>query len=420
MNWVNNFDSCIKDVFLKENILDSNNEKINKVFRELKNLKKSGDKYKFIENAKREEGKNSIKDIYNKIYDYASKYNDLLLKDSTKIENLIENNYYTKLEISAVSNFWNHQTGILFDKKSNNVFITVNTKDDYNYKINGMEVKVKNIIYKDLSIKYYAQSNSRSSSSIYNSTANNELRNKVGNASNNENSGFIFVFETVGQNEYKYIGKYITKKEVIEKHDVITKNKIIEKNKEIQKEQKVTLSLLCFELVKYEKLSAIEKSDILKYSEFNNIKNFESIINDEIPSTEIEEKRALVKVRWQQGKWRKELMNKYNNSCVLTNIKHNDLLIASHIKPYNKCKKDEACDIENGLLLSALADKLFDKELMSFDEEGKIIFSKELKDNNDLLKIQEHIDLNFKLIMTEKMRSYMKYHYKNQFIDNKK
>lgn len=113
-------------------------------------------------------------------------------------------------------------------------------------------------------------------------------------------------------------------------------------------------------------------------------------------------------------------MNKYNNSCVLTNIKHNDLLIASHIKPYNKCKKDEACDIENGLLLSALADKLFDKELMSFDEEGKIIFSKELKDNNDLLKIQEHIDLNFKLIMTEKMRSYMKYHYKNQFIDNKK
>ncbi|WP_412032662.1 HNH endonuclease [Malacoplasma muris] len=402
MNWVTNFDDCIKDVFIKENIYDSNNEKINKVFKDLKNLKKSGDKYKFIENAKRDDSKNSIKDIYKIIYDYASKNKDLLLDNSTKVDNLVPGAYYTKKEISAVSNFWNQQTGILFDKELNNVFITVNTKDNYEYMVNSIKEEVKNIIDKNFNIKYYAQSNGHSSSSIYNSTANNELRNKIGDMSKDGNSGFIFAFEAIDVNKYKYLGKYITKKEVIEKGE------------------KTKLPILYFELVRYEKLTDIEKNDILKYSEFNNIKNFESIINDEIPDDEIETKKALVKVRWQQGKWRKELMNKYKDGCVLTRIKNNDLLIASHIKPYSKCNRDEASDVENGLLLSALADKLFDKGLMSFDEEGKIIFSKELKDSGDLFKIQKHIDKNFVLIMTEKMRSYMRYHYKKQFIDNKK
>lgn len=402
MNWIENFDDCVNKIFKNENISDPNNEKIKKVFQELKGLKNSGDKFKYIENAKREDGKNSIKDVYKIIYDYAFEYKDLLLENSTKVQNLVLGSFYTRKEISAVADFWNIQTGILFNKKSNNVFITVNTKTDYEYIVNGKQILVQNIIDRNFNIKYYAQSNGYSSSSIYNSTANNELRNKIGNASNNENNGFIFVFEAIEKNKYKYIGKYITQKEVLEK------------------DEKTKSLLLYFELVRYEKLSDVEKNNIFKYSEFNNIKNFESIINDEIPSSEIETKRALIKVRWQQGQWRKELLNKYQNGCVLTNIKHNDLLIASHIKPYSKCKKEEACDIENGLLLSALADKLFDKGLMTFDQNGKIIFSKQLEHNNDILKIQEHIDINFNLIMTEKMRSYMKYHYDNQFLDNKK
>ena len=57
-------------------------------------------------------------------------------------------------------------------------------------------------------------------------------------------------------------------------------------------------------------------------------------------------------------------------------------LIASHIKPYKICvleaDQEAQFDINNGLLLCKAIDDYFDKFLLTFDREGKIIFSDEI------------------------------------------
>ena len=56
-----------------------------------------------------------------------------------------------------------------------------------------------------------------------------------------------------------------------------------------------------------------------------------------------------------------------------------DLLIASHIKPWSESSNEEKLDPYNGLLLLPNYDKLFDKHLISFDDDGKIIISPQIK-----------------------------------------
>ena len=56
-----------------------------------------------------------------------------------------------------------------------------------------------------------------------------------------------------------------------------------------------------------------------------------------------------------------------------------DLLIASHIKPWSESSNEEKLDSYNGLLLLPNYDKLFDKHLISFDDDGRIIISPQIK-----------------------------------------
>ena len=69
-----------------------------------------------------------------------------------------------------------------------------------------------------------------------------------------------------------------------------------------------------------------------------------------------------------QEKLRAYLLAKYG-SCQVSGVKENDLLVASHIKPWAKCKDgpEERLDLENVLLLSANWDALFDRCYISFD-----------------------------------------------------
>ena len=57
-----------------------------------------------------------------------------------------------------------------------------------------------------------------------------------------------------------------------------------------------------------------------------------------------------------------------------------DVLIASHIKPWRKSTNKERLDRYNGLLLLPNYDKLFDKGLIYFEDNGKIIISPLIKE----------------------------------------
>lgn len=91
------------------------------------------------------------------------------------------------------------------------------------------------------------------------------------------------------------------------------------------------------------------------------------------------EREAVVKARVGQGYFR-DLLLEYWNSCAVTGCKENSVLRASHIKPWSKCDLQEAVDLFNGLLLSPNLDAAFDRGLISFDDEGRILISSLLQD----------------------------------------
>lgn len=90
------------------------------------------------------------------------------------------------------------------------------------------------------------------------------------------------------------------------------------------------------------------------------------------------ERNAIVKSRIGQGVFRKDLIKKYNSSCVITGISEKKLLVASHVKPWAVSTNNERLSVENGLLLSPTFDKLFDCGLISFTDSGRLLISSQL------------------------------------------
>lgn len=105
--------------------------------------------------------------------------------------------------------------------------------------------------------------------------------------------------------------------------------------------------------------------------------------------------------------------NEYFNSdkCMVERIAY-PVLIASHIKPFIVCNDSEAYDVNNGFLLSKNIDSLFDLGYITFDTNGKIIFSKKLP--NDVLKSVSNYSLDI-IFLNEKRKKYLEYHRKNVF-----
>jgi hypothetical protein len=93
----------------------------------------------------------------------------------------------------------------------------------------------------------------------------------------------------------------------------------------------------------------------------------------------VTEREGLINTRVGQGAYRKSVMHRWRFRCAVTGFDNPQVLIASHIVPWKESTDLERLDVNNGILLSATYDALFDKHLISFDEKGRIILSKELK-----------------------------------------
>jgi len=90
------------------------------------------------------------------------------------------------------------------------------------------------------------------------------------------------------------------------------------------------------------------------------------------------EVRRTVKTRRLQTFFRNVVLSSYDNRCALTGIAVPQLLIASHIIPWSESESRRA-DPTNGLCLNALHDKAFDRHLITFDEDYRLVISSILK-----------------------------------------
>lgn len=91
------------------------------------------------------------------------------------------------------------------------------------------------------------------------------------------------------------------------------------------------------------------------------------------------DKLALIKLRVGHSKYRSRLIDIWNGCSVTGYNSDYSLLIASHIKPWCRCDKEERTNPYNGFLLLPNLDKLFDNGFISFDEKGKIMVANALK-----------------------------------------
>lgn len=90
------------------------------------------------------------------------------------------------------------------------------------------------------------------------------------------------------------------------------------------------------------------------------------------------DKIAYVKQRVNQNAFRTMILNNYDSRCAITGISIPELLVASHIIPWAVNEK-ERLNPENGICLSALYDRAFDKGFISVDKNNRVILADKLK-----------------------------------------
>jgi hypothetical protein len=87
---------------------------------------------------------------------------------------------------------------------------------------------------------------------------------------------------------------------------------------------------------------------------------------------------ALVNARIGQGLYRQRMLDLWGGQCAVTQCRLGAVLIASHAKPWAQSSNVERLDEYNGLLLSASLDRLFDRGLIGFDDQGRMLRKPEL------------------------------------------
>ncbi len=92
------------------------------------------------------------------------------------------------------------------------------------------------------------------------------------------------------------------------------------------------------------------------------------------------EKARLVNARRGQGVYRANL-EQIEKRCRVTGISDGRHLRASHIKPWSKSDDREKLDGYNGLLLSPNVDHLFDGGYISFEDNGDLLVSQNVRDD---------------------------------------
>lgn len=91
------------------------------------------------------------------------------------------------------------------------------------------------------------------------------------------------------------------------------------------------------------------------------------------------ERTQLINARIGQGEFRRALLGRWQR-CPVTGCEDSRLLVASHIKRWCDSNGNERLDPFNGLLLSPNADRLFDQYLISFDDDGQMLWSPQVSE----------------------------------------
>jgi putative restriction endonuclease len=157
-----------------------------------------------------------------------------------------------------------------------------------------------------------------------------------------------------------------------------------------------------------------ESEQILAGMEKRNLEEKFSDALQDIQQLKGEDKLREVKTRINQNVFRQIVLVNYSGKCAITGIDISELLVASHILPWSKDEK-ERLNPENGICLSSLYDKAYDKGYIGINDRYEVMLSSVLKKKER----EPYFDLwfahlsNMKITLPQKYlpaRSFLQYH----------
>ena len=136
-----------------------------------------------------------------------------------------------------------------------------------------------------------------------------------------------------------------------------------------------------------------------------------------------ETRQVLTTQRIKQHFFRRAVLSGYRGRCCMSGLSEPRLLIASHIVPWSKDKANRL-NPSNGLCLSAIHDRAFDKGLISLSDDFKIIISEELQRRDELFVREVLLPLEGRMIeMPERFLpqvEFASWHRNELFLDNRR
>ena len=147
--------------------------------------------------------------------------------------------------------------------------------------------------------------------------------------------------------------------------------------------------------------------------------------NDELLPEDFtgETRQVLTTQRIKQHFFRRAVLSSYRGRCCMSGLSESRLLVASHIVPWSKDKANRL-NPSNGLCLSAIHDRAFDKGLITLTDDFKIVVSEELKRKNEPFVIEVLLPLNGRIIEQPErfapQAEFVAWHRNKLFVDNRK
>jgi putative restriction endonuclease len=151
---------------------------------------------------------------------------------------------------------------------------------------------------------------------------------------------------------------------------------------------------------------------ILAEKEKTTIENKYQILLEDLKDLKGETVIQEVKTRVNQSVFRQMVLGNYSTQCAITGIDIPELLFASHIVPWSKNEK-ERLNPENGICLSPLYDKAFDRGLIGINTNYEIILSKYLKNKSTSTFFENH----FAIIENKKITEPLNYFPRKEFLE---
>ena len=149
----------------------------------------------------------------------------------------------------------------------------------------------------------------------------------------------------------------------------------------------------------------------------------QNIEDDDFPTDYFGETRPrLVDQRIKQALFRRVVLSGYREKCCMSGLSEPRLLVASHIVPWSKDKSNRL-NPSNGLCLSAIHDRAFDKGLISVSDDFRVIVSKKLMQRkDDFLRSAISSLHNRKIALPSRFQpkfEFLAWHRDKWFVDNR-